>query len=1773
MIQNVLRIIGYAVFWSAWLLFYKAHGQAVPCGSPHEPASAIQERELRVIQLKQKFAEQYATAAIQTVQYIPIKAHILRRSDGTGGLSIADLNTALAQINLYYINVGSGLQFYFCGSPNYINNTAYYDYDNTEEFSLCSANDVNNAINVYFPNTIQFGSLAVSGYAYFPSTLASTNRLFVQASNATDTRTFTHELGHYFNLLHTFQSSTDVNLANRELVTRDTNQGANCSTKGDLVCDTPADPYGRDSVSLLGCTYTGTARDPQNQLYSPSLSNIMSYYPIACGNTFTVGQMNRISGGVLLRTDGANQYALTCGSTVTGANVPSNLAGTVGQLGITLTFTDNSANESGFIIERSTTSSSAGFVPIGGLAPNVTTYLDPSTTAFTTYYYRVKASNSSTDYSVVFTITTGLNYCTPTYSTSCTSLAVLIDDFILKQGATTVINNVNSNCSAGNFGDYTSTPYNVTAGSTYTFTARATSGGIGTYFDQHVTIWLDYDQDGVFEVAERVYQSTDVSSTRMNPTASNSFTIPNTASGMVRMRVRSSYNSGTGSAVADPCVNLNYGEAEDYMLNVSGSLPASITTGSVMPSTVCAGQTISVSFTTSNLSSSSYVVQLSDASGNNFVDIPTTGTSSPLVATIPVGTASGTGYKVRVNSLSPSILGSSSSAFTINSIPTAPTATTPINYCQNQTAVALSASGSNLLWYTVATGGTGSSTALTPSTSTVGTTSFWVSQSVNGCESSRTKIDVVVTATPSAPTATTPINYCQNQTAVALSASGSNLLWYTVATGGTGSSTAPTPSTSTAGTTSYWVSQTVNSCESSRTKIDVVVTATPSAPTATTPINYCQNQTAVVLSATGSNLLWYTVATGGTGSSTAPTPSTGTVGTTSFWVSQTLNSCQSSRTKIDVVVTATPSAPTATTPINYCQNQTAVALSATGSNLLWYTVATGGTGSSTAPTPSTSTAGTVSFWVSQTVNSCESTRTKIDVVVTATPSAPTATTPINYCQNQTAVALSASGSNLLWYTVATGGTGSSTAPMPLTSTAGTTSFWVSQSVNGCESSRTKIDVVVSSIPPAPTATTPINYCQNQTAVALSATGSNLLWYTVATGGTGSSTAPTPSTSTAGTTSFWVSQTLGSCGSSSRTKIDVVVTGTPSAPTATTPINYCQNQTAVALSATGSNLLWYTVSTGGTGSSTAPTPSTSTSGTTSFWVSQIANSCESTRTKIDVIVTATPSAPTATTPINYCQNQTAVALSATGSSLLWYTVATGGTGSSTAPTPSTTTVSTTSFWVSQSVNGCESSRTKIDVVVSSTPPAPTATTPVNYCQNQTAVALSATGSSLLWYTVATGGTGSSTAPTPSTSTVGTTSFWVSQTLGSCGSSSRTKIDVIVTATPSAPTATTPINYCQNQTAVALSATGSSLLWYTVATGGTGSSTAPTPSTSTAGIVSFWVSQTVNSCESTRTKIDVTVTATPSAPTVTSPVNYTQGQIASPLTATGVSLKWYTTPTGGTSTSTAPTPSTVSAGTTNYYVSQTVSICESSRAVIVVNVTSTSTSVACPTVKLYLEGAWSGTEMTTTLNQQGLLPGQTPVSPFGVATPAGQPYKTAPWNYLGTETVTTYDSDVVDWVLISLRTDITNASSMVYKTAGLLRKDGNVTLVEACPMLSTSQSFYVLVEHRTHVGAASHTPVGIVNNKITYDFTQQQSYIPSNAPASGQLQLGAIHCFFTGDCNKSSFAEINANDSSSWRIDNGKFARYLLTDYNLDGEINANDDILWRKNNGKFSGVIF
>ena len=203
-----------------------------------------------------------------------------------------------------------------------------------------------------------------------------------------------------------------------------------------------------------------------------------------------------------------------------------------------------------------------------------------------------------------------------------------------------------------------------------------------------------------------------------------------------------------------------------------------------------------------------------------------------------------------------------------------------------------------------------------------------------------------------------------------------------------------------------------------------------------------------------------------------------------------------------------------------------------------------------------------------------------------------------------------------------------------------------------------------------------------------------------------------------------------------------------------------------------------------------------------------------------------------------------------------------------------------------------------------PPAPAVTSPVIYCQNSTAVPLSAValaGNTLQWYTVPVAGTASTTAPTPSTTTAGTTNYYVSQKNAAGVEGARAVITVTVNATPSAPTVSSPVLICLNAQSTSLTAvagTGNTLKWYTTATGGVGFLNAPTTVTNTVGSTISYVSQTnALGCEGPRAALTVTILAPPAAPVIsaTPGAQLTPGQITTISAAgspgTGNTYSWF------------------------------------------------------------------------------------------------------------------------------------------------------------------------------------------------------------------------------------------------------------------------------------------
>lgn len=120
------------------------------------------------------------------------------------------------------------------------------------------------------------------------------------------------------------------------------------------------------------------------------------------------------------------------------------------------------------------------------------------------------------------------------------------------------INN-NSTSTAG-YEDFTAVTGNVNAGQTYNFSASFSGA---SYDEDQVLVWIDLNQDGDFDDAgERVL----VTTAKKSPWT-GSIAIPATAKiGQTRMRVRLQDTSSGPNAT--PCGTSDYGQVEDYTLNV-----------------------------------------------------------------------------------------------------------------------------------------------------------------------------------------------------------------------------------------------------------------------------------------------------------------------------------------------------------------------------------------------------------------------------------------------------------------------------------------------------------------------------------------------------------------------------------------------------------------------------------------------------------------------------------------------------------------------------------------------------------------------------------------------------------------------------------------------------------------------------------------------------------------------------------------------------------------------------------------------------------------------------------------------------------------------------------------------------------------------------------------------------------------------------------------------------------------------------------------------------
>lgn len=181
--------------------------------------------------------------------------------------------------------------------------------------------------------------------------------------------------------------------------------------------------------------------------------------------------------------------------------------------------------------------------------------------------------------------------------------------------------------------------------------------------------------------------------------------------------------------------------------------------------------------------------------------------------------------------------------------------------------------------------------------------------------------------------------------------------------------------------------------------------------------------------------------------------------------------------------------------VAYCVGETAMQLTATGdagATILWYTSATGGTGSETAPTPSTNAPGTMDYYVSQWLNGAESYRDTITVTVHALPIASvTASGATSFCIGGSVTLTSSSSTGNVWST-------NETTNSIVVTTSGTYKVMITD-VNSCKDTSDAVVVSVSSSPvPTISASGALSFCEGDSVVLTSSVGDTYLWSTGAT---------------------------------------------------------------------------------------------------------------------------------------------------------------------------------------------------------------------------------------------------------------------------------------------------------------------------------------------------------------------------------------------------------------------------------------------------------------------------------------------------------------------------------------------------------------------------------------------------------------------------------------------------------------------------------------------------
>jgi hypothetical protein len=210
---------------------------------------------------------------------IPVRVNIIMNTEGSAGVALSDIVYSMNIANDFFKN--AGIKF-FIDTVEYVNDYNYSSvaYNNLRK-ELLAQYAVSNKINLFLADSVRMGYDYSYGFTYFPD-VADSNFIYLGKDYARGNY-LTTMLGHYMGLLSTHETA-----GGRELASE-----SNCSSAGDFICHTYADP-GLFNQVIDSCQYIGTDRDDEGEYYVPTVANIMSESPDECKCILTPQQYRRI---------------------------------------------------------------------------------------------------------------------------------------------------------------------------------------------------------------------------------------------------------------------------------------------------------------------------------------------------------------------------------------------------------------------------------------------------------------------------------------------------------------------------------------------------------------------------------------------------------------------------------------------------------------------------------------------------------------------------------------------------------------------------------------------------------------------------------------------------------------------------------------------------------------------------------------------------------------------------------------------------------------------------------------------------------------------------------------------------------------------------------------------------------------------------------------------------------------------------------------------------------------------------------------------------------------------------------------------------------------------------------------------------------------------------------------------------------------------------------------------------------------------------------------